>query len=112
MEFTQEAQEARYLYPWYLNQARIENGDFRFPIKGQESRILTIKIRFWERFKIFSDPLADGKLDLRNKIQDFKRRNIKNRDNTPLVFNLFYAHTTNFSFICKIMFAFLLNSLV
>jgi hypothetical protein len=43
----------------------------------QESIILTIQIPFRERIKTFSDPPIDGKQELRNKIQDFKRRNIK-----------------------------------
>ena len=46
----------------------------------QESIILTIKIPFQERIKIFSDPLPDDKRESRTEIQDFKRRNIKNRE--------------------------------
>ena len=44
------------------------NDHFRFPITGQNSRILTIKIPFWERFKIFPDPLLDEDREKRFKI--------------------------------------------
>jgi hypothetical protein len=63
-----------------LNQARIENDLVRFPITGLDSRILTIKIPDWERIKLLSDPLLDGKRESKNKSKDFKRIIIKNQE--------------------------------
>jgi hypothetical protein len=73
-------QESRYSSSYSWKQARIKNDLDRFPITGQESRILTIEISYWERIKILSDLLLDGKRESRNKNQDFKRRNIKNHE--------------------------------
>ena len=41
---------------------------------SQESRILSIKIPYWERIKILLDPMLEGKRESRNESQDFKRR--------------------------------------
>ena len=64
----------------YILSLEIRNVLFRFPIEGQESRNLTIKIPYKERIKILSDSLLDGKLESRNEIQYSKRRNVRNRE--------------------------------
>ena len=80
IEFDCLGQESRYLHLYSWNQTRIENDHFRFLITGQETCIQTIKIPFRNRNKIFSDTLLDDKRESKNEIQDFKRRNIKNRE--------------------------------
>ena len=69
-----------------MNQARIENDHFTFHITGQESRILTIKMPFQEKIKIFSERLLDVKRESRNGILGFKKRNIKDQERMMTIY--------------------------
>ena len=52
IRFTRSGQETRYLYSYFWNQARIKKDLFKYFLKGQETRIFTIKIPFQEENKI------------------------------------------------------------